>query len=205
MRDTVSSLRREFPSISIAVYTDCSPAAVRELLELSKVGVDEVLIRNVDDARTSLRNVVSAAKRRRADDAVLEVLTARTSEHVRPILEYILRRANRPITVEEVARGLGVHRKTLLNRLSAVGSPCPSALVSWCRLIAASRLLQDPGRSVEQVAQLVGFGSASALRNMLRRHAGMAPSEVRARGYCSDLVDALVCQRSARPTADVAP
>src|SRR3546814_9586520 len=78
-----------------------------------------------------------------------------------PFVTFCLEQARRAITVPEAAAALGVHRKTLVDRLAAAGFPTPSAMIAWCRLITAARLLEDPGRTVEQVALLLDFPSGS--------------------------------------------
>lgn len=46
----------------------------------------------------------------------------------------------------------------------------------------AARLLDDPGRTVEQVALMLDFPSGTALRNMFKRYTGLRTSEVRQNG-----------------------
>ena len=55
-------------------------------------------------------------------------------------------------------------------------------LAAWARLLAAAWLLEDGGRSVEQTAHLLSFESPNALRNLLKRHTGLRPIEVRENG-----------------------
>jgi transcriptional regulator GlxA family with amidase domain len=43
-------------------------------------------------------------------------------------------------------------------------------------------MLEDPARSVEQIALLLDFSSAASLRNMLKRYTGLSPREVRENG-----------------------
>jgi AraC-like DNA-binding protein len=52
----------------------------------------------------------------------------------------------------------------------------------WCRLLLAADLLAGGGRTVDQVALSFDFPSANAFRNMLRRHAGLGPADVRGVG-----------------------
>ena len=81
-----------------------------------------------------------------------------------------------------MADALNVHRKTLVARLSGANLPTPSALISWCRILVAARLLEDPGRSVEQVALLLEFPSGTSMRNMMKRYTGLRPGEIRENG-----------------------
>jgi AraC-like DNA-binding protein len=101
---------------------------------------------------------------------------------VRPIVEHCVLRARTPLTVAGVARALGVHRKTLVNKLRRAGFPGPRAIIGWSRLLLAAHALEDPGRPVERIALDLEFASATAMCNMLRRYTGLRPREVRENG-----------------------
>jgi hypothetical protein len=53
---------------------------------------------------------------------------------------------------------------------------------AWCRLLLVTRLLEEPGRTVESIALQLDYPSASALRNQVRRFLGMTLSEAAAQG-----------------------
>ena len=57
--------------------------------------------------------------------------------------------------------------------------PPPSELWAWSRVLLAARYLEVACRSVEWVALTVGYPSANALRNALKRYTGLVPSELR--------------------------
>ena len=83
-----------------------------------------------------------------------------------PFLRYCLEHARRNITVEEVAAAMGVHRKTLVDRLKAAHLPSPRAMIGWCRLLMAARLLDDPGRTID-VAMLAHTRRTQAAGNSI--------------------------------------
>ena len=97
-----------------------------------------------------------------------------------------------------------MHRRTLVNRMQASRLPPPSELWAWSRVLLAARYLEMPGRSVEWVASSVGYPSANALRNALKRHAHLVPGDLRLDGGFARVTLAfrgalLAAQRSARP------
>ncbi|WP_284349209.1 helix-turn-helix domain-containing protein [Roseisolibacter agri] len=100
----------------------------------------------------------------------------------RPLMELYLRGADGAMPVTEAARQLGVHRKTLRNRMEAAGLPAPADLRAWCRLFMAGRLLEEAGRTVESVAHQLEFSTGSALRNLIKRRTGLAPYMLREAG-----------------------
>lgn len=100
----------------------------------------------------------------------------------RPALEFCVTQARQRLTVDGVARALGMHRKTLRRRLKGAGLPGPLQLIGWCRLLVAARLIEEPGRPLEHVAHDLDFPSAAALRNLLARYTGLRSREVREHG-----------------------
>jgi AraC-like DNA-binding protein len=92
------------------------------------------------------------------------------------------RHSRREMSVEDAATAMGIHRKTLVDRLRSAGLPSPRTIIGWSRLLTAARLLDDPGRTVEQVALRLDFPSGTALRNMFKRYTGLRTSEVRENG-----------------------
>jgi len=184
----IRQVRDRLPSVPIAIYCTLTADAVREIVALTKSGADEVIFRTADDHAAALWPRLLISINRRAADEALDALHSVLPTGIEPIISYCLDRAETGVSVAEVAAAFHVHRKTLVNRMAAAGFPAPACLISWCRLLLAARLLEDPGRAVEQVALELGFGSGAALRNMLRRYTGLRPSELRERGGMRCLV-----------------
>ena len=74
----------------------------------------------------------------------------------------------------EVARRLGLSRRTLARRLAVEGLTFGDVLENL-RLALAKRYLRDPGLQVSEVAWLLGYGEASAFSHAFRRWTGRAP------------------------------
>ena len=196
----VARVRRDFPLLPVLLYCHLTAAHMKRIPGLVRAGADEVLLGGVDDTRAALQRLLLHAASTRSGDGALEALRGVVPDAAEPVLAYCLTHADRPLTVDEMARGLGVHRKTLCNRTLAAGLPAPSVLISWCRLLHAARLLDDAERSVERIALLLGFGSGTALRNMLRRYTGLRPTELRRRGGPRVILALFEKQVTERPT-----
>lgn len=179
---TVRELAAQYPSIPVLLYWTVTSLTSREMLEFAKAGVSELLLRDVDDVRGSLQDALRAAVDRRSALAVYDEIAPLVPANVAAMIRFCLENARRALTVEDVAAGLNVHRKTLVDRLKAAGLPAPSAVIAWCRLLVSARMLEDPGRSVEQVALLLDFPSGTSMRNMVKRYTGLRTTEVRENG-----------------------
>jgi AraC-like DNA-binding protein len=191
---TLPSVRRlhdEYPSIPIVMYLPMSAVVSGAVMEYAKAGVSQLVFQGVDDLKASLRSAMNAALDHMSAITVSAELEPHIPPTVIPFVRYCLEHARRDITVEEVAAAMGVHRKTLVDRLKAAHLPSPRAMIGWCRLLMAARVLDDPGRTVEQVALKLDFPSGAALRNMFKRYTGLRTTEVRENGGVRCLVHAL--------------
>ena len=178
----VRRLRDEFPSVPVVMYLPMAAVASGALMEYARAGVSQLVFQGMDDFKTSLRAAINAALDQVSAGALAADLESIVPPTIVPFLRHCLEHARRNITVEEVATAMGVHRKTLVDRLKAARLPSPRAMIGWCRLLMAARLLDDPGRTVEQVALKLDFPSGAALRNMFKRYTGLRTTEVRENG-----------------------
>ncbi len=193
----VREIKADYPSIPIVLYCALSASNSRDMLEFAKAGVNELVLRDVDDVRGPLATALTEAGNRRSAMVIFEEIADLVPQNVGTMIRYCLENGRRPLTVEEVASALGVHRKTLVDRLSHVGMT-PSAVISWCRLLVSAKLLEDPGHTVEQVALLLDFPSGTSMRNMVKRYTGLRTTEVRQNGGLRCVLHAFK-QKLARP------
>lgn len=180
--NVVRQIRSGYPSVAVVLYCALTPATSREMLEFAKAGVNELVLKDLDDVRGPLASALTEAVNNRSAMVIFEEIESLVPPNVAPMIRYCLENGRRPLTVEEVASALGVHRKTLVDRLSSAGLPAPSAIISWCRLLVSARMLEDPARTVEQVALLLDFPSSTSMRNMVKRYTGLRTTEVRENG-----------------------
>ena len=117
---------------------------------------------------------------RRALDAEMSARRAGGTEAVRHLIAAML--GNGRCTVDKVAQHLGVSRATLHRQLSAEGGTFSSILESVRRDVA-QRLQTESDRSLDDVAAMLGFSSASAFAHWYR--AGFDASFMRSRRAAS--------------------
>ncbi len=201
----VADMRREHPSVTIVAYCASIAGSSDAIVGLIRAGAHALVIRGVDDERHAFRAALRSAEQRCAATLVFERIRDQLPPAVAPLVALYLRADGVPPTVAEAATLLGVHRKTLVNRLAAAGCPTPRALRTWCRLFVAGRLLEEPGRTVESIALQLEFDSTTGLRNAIKRYTGHGASAVRAAGGLAHLLAhfnaACAAQRAHGPAA----
>ena len=81
----------------------------------------------------------------------------------------------RPWTVDELAKKAALSRSAFFDRFSrAVGLPPMEYLLAW-RMAIAKDLLSRGGVAIAEVAERVGYSSASTFSTAFSRHVGQAP------------------------------
>jgi AraC-like DNA-binding protein len=158
-----------------------------DLLALARSGVHSLLFDEERRLPLVVRRTLLEAATRCRNHRLWDEVAPTTPSRVRPLVAYGLRHAHEPLTVDSVARALGLHRKTLAERCQLSRSLPPQLMLGWCRMMAAAVLLEDRGRLVDHVALELDFASGTAFRNMLKRYTGLNPGELRARGPLAEM------------------
>ncbi|SDX54904.1 Helix-turn-helix domain-containing protein [Modestobacter sp. DSM 44400] len=83
------------------------------------------------------------------------------------------------ITVDLLARRTLMSPRSFARRFRATTGTTPHAWLLGQRLAAAEALLEDSDAPVEEVAWLVGFGTAAGLREQFARRRGVSPRAYR--------------------------
>ncbi len=86
-----------------------------------------------------------------------------------------------PWTAEKVARRLGYSRAAFYVAFARAAGMSPMAYVMDLRLREAKRLLRDSEKNIDEIAESVGFGSASSFAAAFRRREGERPNAYRRR------------------------
>jgi AraC-like DNA-binding protein len=148
-------------------------------MEYFEAGVTEVIQRDVDDIRRALARVLVSAGHKMAARRIHEYLKPHLPERAEPLLKYILERADTPLSIDQAAAAVGLKRRTLYRRLEKLGYPPPETLIGWCRMLLAAHLLEDDGRTYDDVADTLDFPSGQALRSLLKRYVGVNGTQAR--------------------------
>src|SRR5205807_3416887 len=98
--------------------------------------------------------------------------------------------------VQRLAARARVDRRTCERWFSRVGLPSPRHFLAAARVLYAHRLLQDPGFTIEDVAQRLGYMQVKTLQQHARTYLGLTAGEMRLSLAPSEALDAVVRQFS---------
>jgi AraC-like DNA-binding protein len=177
----LSEIRQAFVDLPIVAYFTTRASFSQYLPELSLAGVHDFVQFDVDDEPSLLRARLMRARTLSIGDWAYTELRPVLDQRIEAFVRYCLLNADHRMTVDDVAVALAVNRRTLVNRCDGT-SLTPENVISWCRILIASRLLDDVGRPIEKIALELDFPSANTLRNMLQHYVGLSPTELRSRG-----------------------
>jgi AraC family transcriptional regulator, activator of mtrCDE len=98
---------------------------------------------------------------------------------LRAVIDTVVHRPQEPWTIEDLARIAGVSRATLVRRFSAATGVGVAEFLTRIRMTIAADLLTTTGRSLDAIAEAVGYSSTSAFGKAFRTTTGTTPSRLR--------------------------
>lgn len=172
----VYHLTRRYPRTPLIAWGELDG---RDLYRLGKAGAAGVLTaRETEDSE-----LVAESVDRLLHDGLARELSAGLTDGFDldglRFVEYALRQVPAQAQVPDLATGLHMSVSTLERRCGSWGLPTPGRLLLWLRVLYSLRWLQEPGRSVESVADQLGYSSGAALRRAIKATVGGRPSRWR--------------------------
>jgi AraC-like DNA-binding protein len=120
--------------------------------------------------------LIEALRATPAEDAPSGLLRGLADARLAPAIRQIHDDVARPWTVTELARTAALSRSAFFDRFTrTVGIPPMEYLLTW-RMALAKDLLRQRDTSLIEVAQHIGYSSASAFSTAFKRHEGQPPS-----------------------------
>ncbi|MFF2774238.1 AraC family transcriptional regulator [Streptomyces sp. NPDC058052] len=128
------------------------------------------------DAANAMADAQLRSYTRRYFDSVAAPREATEVDRVRDLIEALLPTGR--CSIEQIARSLGVDRRTVHRHLARSGETF-SSLLDATRTGLAEQFVANPSRTLTEVATLLGFSSLSAFSRWFHEHFGTGPREWR--------------------------
>jgi len=103
-------------------------------------------------------------------------LSAVNDPDVGRVLRLIHAEPQRDWTVEGLAHAVGVSRSLLAQRFTAIVGQSPMKYLGEWRVQLAKQMLPQPGVSISQIADRVGYGSEASFNRAFKRSVGQPPA-----------------------------
>jgi transcriptional regulator GlxA family with amidase domain len=105
----------------------------------------------------------------------------REPTRLRDLSAFVLEHLSEPLSLEELARSVGMSLRTLTRWCRRELGESPAALVRRLRIEEAQRLLEQTSLPLKDIAARVHLGDMSTLWRIFTRYLGVTPAEYRAR------------------------
>jgi AraC-like DNA-binding protein len=120
--------------------------------------------------------LVEALRATPREDAPPGLLRGLADARLAPALRALHAQVGRSWTVTQLARAAALSRSAFFERFTrTVGVPPMEYLLAW-RMALAKELLSQGELALAEIAERIGYGSASAFSTAFSRHVGVAPS-----------------------------
>ncbi|MEP6764157.1 MAG: helix-turn-helix domain-containing protein [Gemmatimonadaceae bacterium] len=188
-----SALRRihsDFASHPLVAYYDPRGLTQRHLFALAQTGITDLVQLDVHDLKHLFGKILESAERTKHAEILSEQLEDDIPPEIRSVFIYALQNAGHSMDVPELAAALGVSKRTLAWRLRQQRFPSPRVFLTWCRLLVASLLLQERGRTLDSVAAQLDFPGGHSLGGVFFRYMGRGIIALREDGVASEVLAA---------------
>lgn len=113
--------------------------------------------------------------------AVMPLGRHHSDEKIREIEEYVQQNFHRDLSIEELARRVGMGQRNFIRRFKAATGEVPGGYIQALRVTAAKEMLERGATSIQTVCGKIGYGDIAFFRRLFKRHTGMTPGEYRTR------------------------
>jgi len=180
--DSLETLRQSYPSLPVILYTRLNPSSMKAVVRLAKAGIEHVVIAHFDDEPGPFRELLESIPAHVLGDRMLRELAGPLSALTVVVvsgIDQLFRSPARFGDAQDLANAAGMNLRTLYRNLEPAGIHSARTLVVAARLLRAYSYLQDPGRSIKEVAAKTGYHSPWQLSQHMRDMTGHTTEHVR--------------------------
>lgn len=206
---TLRRIHERFPALPVLVSMPFDPDAMREVVDIvARIGPIRLVIRPFEDLASAMLQAAAVAPEEPATRALLALLGRYATRSLQRVIEVVSEVPHTAPSVTEVCRRAHLPRRTINDRLRRAGLPTLERLLGWSRVLHALWRIDGGHSKVDAVSVQLGFNSGSALRHMVKRYTGLAPSQIHAVGgfdYALPLLEAELASGTAATRFPSAP
>lgn len=179
--DAIEEIIARHPALPVVVYTSLAPMAMRLVVRLVRVGVQQVVLNRFDDEPKRFLDLIERVPAHPMAELMLEELAS--SLRALPVvvsrtIEQLFRSPARVKNSQDLARLAGMAPRTLYRHMTPVGLQ-PRHLIICARLLRAYTLLRAPGSRLKEITGKLGYSDPDTLSKLLHEWTGYAPKEIR--------------------------
>lgn len=181
---SVVRLLTRYPSLPIIAYVTLGPATFSGIAHLSRLGLEHVILHRFDDSVERFRRTIDSVG---SDPLVRQVVEAMRPSLTRlplPLAMSVQQMFDEPqrfMTALDLSTASGMPTVRMYQSFASAEFTSPKNLLIAARALRAFSYLRDPGYSVSDVAQKLGYVQPRILGNHALKVFGLKPARARRR------------------------
>lgn len=171
-----------YPSLPVLAYVPLTPAAFRAVAELSKVGLEEVILYSHEDSAERLRSILDRVRASPLTGQMLQGL--RPKLDLLPLvltksIEEMFEEPHRYVSAHDLAVKARLPVSRLYRSFHSVELASPKKVLIAAKLLRGFTYFSDPGHSVRGVSRRLGYRKSRIFADQSNEVFGMNPSRLR--------------------------
>lgn len=202
----LAALINRYSSVPVTAAIHVATGRLDDVRKLGEWGVVEIIDLEEEASATAIRQRLLYSRARPLQRLVEARLPTYTSGAARSILKTAVAVALDGGVGTELARAFHITPRTLHRWCRRASLPPPRRVMAWMRVLLATELLDDTGRTVSDAALACGYASDGSLRQALKGFLGESPTRLRevgaftvaAKAFTRELIEARATDRRYR-------
>lgn len=170
----------QFQALPVLIYTTVSARAMGLTLRLAHVGVQHLVLHDIDDDPHRFLEVIERVPAHPAIDVMLHELDGALSllpPRLTRAIELLFQSPSRARTSTDLAQLAGMTRRTLYRLMAPAGLP-PRKVIDCARLLRAYTLLSAAGSRLKETSAKLGFADPQTLSDLIREWTGQTTRSI---------------------------
>jgi AraC-like DNA-binding protein len=151
----------------------------RDLYRLGKAGTADIILSRDADNTQQVAEIIHTALQSGIPHLIDVGLMDQLEDDARALVRYVAERIPQRIQVPDLAAAYNTSVSTLERRCERWSMPTPGRLLLWLRVLYGLRWLAEPGRSLESIADQLGYSSGTAFRRAIQATLGVRGASLR--------------------------
>jgi len=175
-------IRADYPSLPIIAYVPLTPSAFRAVAQLSRLGLDHVILYTYDDSAERLIATIDRVRAHPLTDRFIGVLKPSLERLPAAISKAVVEMYAEPHrypNAQDIATAANVSIVRLYRACQAAGLAAPKKLVISAKLLRAYAHLSDPGQSVGGTSLKLAYKNPRIFAEHTHEVFGLNPSRLR--------------------------
>jgi AraC-like DNA-binding protein len=175
-------VRADYPSLPIIAYVPLTPSAFRAVAQLSRLGLDQVILYSHDDSAERMITTIDKVRANPLTERLIGVLKPnldRLPAGISRVVRDVFDEPHRYPNAQDIATSANISIVRLYRAFQAADLAAPKKMVVAAKLLRAYGHLADPGQSVTGASLKLAYRNPRIFAMHTNEVFGVNPSRLR--------------------------